>query len=101
MQWGPMIDSNSVAILCRANELIERYGMGACDVVVTMRDDELLDSVLAFENPPESPDAQARFFRMVKDLGIDIHKPSLSGSEKVIYSTLISALGRAPRIRGI
>ncbi len=92
-----MIDNNTVAILTKTNDLLERFGVHPCDVVVTTRSDDKRGTVLFFETPPPDPEGEERFFRMLTHLGLSDTQLELAGTDRHIYDRLQEALSRAPR----
>lgn len=99
-QWGATVNNIDVAILTKVNELMERYGVNPCDAVVTIRTPEHgPESVLAFEAPPPSKEAQQRFFQMLSDLRVSGGDQQIAGDDRDIYDQLQQAIQRAPRAR--
>jgi hypothetical protein len=93
------MDNNTVALLNKTNELLDRWGVHPCDVVVTASYDERQGTTLYFETPPPSPDSEARFFRMISALGLSETNLKLIGDDRVLYDALQRAIDLAPRAR--
>lgn len=102
-QEMPMIDNQDVAILTRVNDLAERHGLKPCDFVATFKLEENADGirhVLEYEVPAQGNALrEARYDRMLKDLGIDLDGGSamLRGDTSTIMQALDNALQVAPR----
>ncbi len=94
-----IMDNNSVAILTLTNELLVRYGIHPCEVIVVSRFNARRGTALQFESPPPTDEVQARFFQMLGSLGITGHPYELLGDERAIYDKLQQAIDRAPRAR--
>lgn len=85
----------SIAILTQVNQLLERYGLGACDAVVALYDNMDGTTRLSFEVLPEG-DGHARGERVMKALGLSPTSTSVVGSDQAIYATLKEATRLAP-----
>ncbi|SRR5579885_3211505 len=100
-----MIDNQDVAILTRVNDLAQRHGLNPCDFVATFRleeDAEGIRHILEYEVPAQGNVLrEARYDRMLKDLGIDPDGGSavLRGDTVSIMEALDNALQLAPRPR--
>lgn len=93
------MDNNTVAILSKTNELLERYGISPCDVVVTLSDNGDKGSSLIFESPPLEAPSQQTFGRVLAALGMSKHQYRIDGDERDIYTKLQAAVDLAPRSR--
>ncbi len=94
------MDNNTVAILAKTNELLERYGIHPCDVVVTTHYDvQQGTTTLFFETPPGDADAEDRFLRLLSSLGLSDKRLKLVGDDREIYDKLQGALRCAPKAR--
>lgn len=94
------IDSASVAIMTRINDLISRHGLQPTECVATLDSDEQGRRVLCFVAPPVQPTEHMRFRRMLDDLGIPAGETlTIRETDGELCARVDGALARAPRMR--
>lgn len=101
--WEPAsVDSGTVAILTKFNELAERYGIRHSDFVATVKDGEDRLALVADWMPTHPhPDLnEERFDRMLRTAGFPENSTVLTGLHYEIIEALDRALQRAPKQTG-
>lgn len=93
---GISVDNVSVALLGAVNELIERYGINPCDVVVTLRHQPGATTRLVFESPPSNDAALVAFENLLHNIGAKGEELCIEGADASLFESLRAALRRAP-----
>jgi hypothetical protein len=91
-----VLDNCDIAILVKVNELIERHGIPACDVVVSAGTDLDGRYKLTFEATGDTPHSNAVVDRVMSCIGIPSGQSTLYGTEQSVYRTLSDAVRAAP-----
>lgn len=92
------IDNVSLAIMTRLNELAERHGISAVQFHASLDSDETGQRTLHFALPPDDPNLEPSFLRMLASLGItDDDVSTIKGTDAQLYAILEHALQQAPK----
>lgn len=95
---GGPLNNNTVAILTKVNELVERYGVSACDMVIALHDAPGGNTRLSVEVLPD--DARHRGLdKAMRAMGLSPETTSLIGSDQEIYARLKEAVRLAPKAK--
>ena len=93
------MDNSTIAILNTVNTLLERHGIGPCDAVVELSEQQDGGVVLSFESPPDTQVGEASFMNMLRNLNLSPDNFKLRGTDQQVYAALQRAMRIAPRAR--
>ena len=96
-----MIDNISIAIFVKVNELADRHGLKPYEFVAAIHEHAEGDKLILRYDVPVSgdPTKEARFGKMLDQLGVSDTSHDLAGTDQQIIDALDHALHLAPRRR--